>query len=154
VSKIPAFRMRVEIEGADAAIEDLVGIAMRAKDARPVLRVIQEMMRVSAMSNFADEGETFGLHWLKDRDTTVQQKLAAGYQDRTEVMEGNLFQALTQRAGGGEAIRRLSAKSTTFGTRLFYAQFQGKKRQLLAITEAAADHYAERMVKYLVGEPT
>ena len=52
--------------------------------------------------------------------------------------------------GGGNAIRRLSKQSTTYGTRLFYAQFQGHKRMLLRVTLQDADLWAEKMVDWIL----
>lgn len=142
--------MKLEIEGADLAIDMLVGIAERSYDMKPVLTVIQELMRKGAEAQFASEGERGGKRWQLDKPDTVAKKVAAGYPDHTEIETLDLFTALTQRSGGGQAIRRISRHSTTFGTRLFYAQFQGNKRQLLALTTMDADNFASRMVSYVL----
>lgn len=150
MAKIPAYKLKLGIEGEGAAIKDLLAIGTRSHEAKPILKVIQELMRRGAEANFMSEGMAGGKRWEMDKPDTIAKKLAAGYPDRTEVMTTRLLASLQQRAGGGDTIRRLSAHSTTFGTRVPYAHWQGKKRQLLAITTQDADNWAERMVRWLV----
>jgi len=144
------FRFKVEIDGADAAEEMLRGIGERGHEAKPVLRIIQRLMLESAEAQFASKGARGGSPWLPDKPDTVAKKLEAGYPKDTEIMTGDLFDALTSTSGGAGAIRRLSRTSTTVGTSLPYAIFQGHKRELLEITTEDADAWAERMVDYLL----
>lgn len=150
MGRMPPWKLRLEIEGDDLAATMLQDIGDRAEDAKPVLTVIRELMRKGAEAQFVTEGGRGGLRWLPDAKSTIQKKLSQGYPTHTEIMTSDLYISLTQRAGGGNAIRRLSRYSTTFGTRVFYAQFQGHKRRLLEITSRDADDWAERMVRYLV----
>jgi hypothetical protein len=141
-------RLKLAIEGANLAEDMLFGIVERSHDMKPVLRVIQELMRKNEEGQFVTEGERGGNKWALDKPDTIAKKLAMGQSDHTEIGTGDLYISLTQRAGGGDANRRISRHSTTFGTRRFYAVFQGKKRELLAFTMMDADNWAERMVAY------
>lgn len=151
MAKIPAFKLKLGIEGENVAVDLLLGIAERSHEAKPVLAVIQELMRRGAEEQFFSEGSRGGLRWVPDKPNTIEKKLAAGYPtNHTEIMTTRLLASLQKRSGGGDAIRRLSRHSTTFGTRVFYAHWQGHKRQLLGITTRDADSWAERMATWLV----
>jgi hypothetical protein len=141
-------RLKLEIEGANLAEDMLFGIVDRSHDMKPVLKVIRELMRKNAEAQFVTEGTRGGRRWELDKPNTIAKKIAAGYPNKTEIMTSDLYVSLTQRAGGGDAIRRISRHSTTFGTRRFYAIFQGHKRQLLEFTTMDADDWAQRMVAY------
>lgn len=147
-------KLKLEIHGHDAVADELKQIGERAHDAKPVLRVIQALMAESAREQFESEGSRGGLPWVPDKNATVARKAREGFKEDTEIRTGDLEKSLAQLGGGGNAIRRLSMASTTFGTRLFYARFQGHKRQLLRITTKDADLWAEKMVDWILSGNT
>ena len=143
-------RLKLYIDGADAAAEEIRAIGQRARDAKPVLRVIQGLMARGARGQFETEGERGGLPWEPDTPAWMERKRKAGQDPRTERRTGALEASLMAEGGGKGAIRRLSKGSTTFGIRIFYAQFQGHRRQLLRLTLKDADLYAEKMVDWIL----
>ncbi|MFZ1927389.1 MAG: hypothetical protein WAU42_14775 [Solirubrobacteraceae bacterium] len=143
-------RLRLYIDGTDAAADELREIGERARDAKPVLRVIQGLMAKAAREQFESEGERGGLKWEPDSPRWIERKLYHHWAADTEHRTGDLAASLMAATSGGNAIRRLSKQSTTYGTRLFYAQFQGHKRQLLRVTLHDADDWAERMVDWIL----
>ena|ERR1039458_2322141 len=148
-AKGPLYKLK--ITGLTEAEAFLQEIGDRSYNMKPVLMVIKEIMRKTSEGNFQSEGELIGHKWELDTPDTIEKKLASGYSNQTEVMEGNLYDSLTSIASGNGAVRRISRHSTTFGTNLFYAHWQGHKRELLGITMFQADNFAERMIEYLVG---
>src|SRR5260221_2731201 len=94
-------RLKLAIEGANLAEAVLSGIVERSHDMKPVLRVIQELMRKGAEAQFVTEGERGGKRWEMDKPNTIAKKLAAGYGDHTEIETLDLFDSLTSRGAGG-----------------------------------------------------
>lgn len=143
-------RLKLYIDGEEAAADEFRAIGARARDAKPVLRVIQALMANAAREQFEGEGTRGGLKWEPDTPRWVARKIEAQQDARTERRTGALEASLMSEGGGGDSIRRLSKQSTTFGTRLFYAQFQGHRRQLLRVTLQDADLWAEKMVDWIL----
>lgn len=143
-------RLKLYIDGEGAVAEDFRAIGARAQDAKPVLRVIQGLMAKAAREQFESEGDRGGLKWEPDTPAWIARKTARHQDTRTERRTGVLEASLMAEGGGGDRIRRLSKQSTTFGTRVFYAQFQGHKRQLLRVTLQDADLWAEKMVDWIL----
>jgi phage gpG-like protein len=143
-------RLRLYIDGGNAAAEEIRAIGERARDAKPVLRTIQGLMARGAKEQFETEGSRGGLAWEPDTKAWVKRKAAKGQDLRTERRTHALEESLMSAGGGKDSIRRLSKQSTAFGTRLFYAQFQGHKRMLLALTLKDADRFSELMVDYIL----
>jgi phage gpG-like protein len=151
MARVSGPRLKLYIDGDGAAEDELKAIGARARDAKPVLRVIQGLMARGAKEQFETEGERGGLAWDKDTQAWVKRKAAKGQDTRTERRTGALWESLTMEAGDfAEEIRKVLKTSTTFGTRLFYAQFQGYSRQLLRITLKDADRWAELMVDWIL----
>lgn len=147
-SKGPRLRLYIDEKGATA--DELRGIIERAREPKPVMRVIQQLMMEGAAEQFESEGSRGGYHWAADKEKYVARKLKEGHDERIEIRKGDLRMSLLARSGGGNAIRRLSKASTTVGTRLFYSVFQGHRRQLLTLTSRDQDIYAEKMIDYLL----
>jgi phage gpG-like protein len=143
-------RLRLYIDGENAAAEEIRAIGERARDAKPVLRVIQGLMARGAKEQFETEGSRSGLAWEPDTKAWVKRKASKDQDTRTERRTGALEESLMSTGGGRDAIRRLSKQSTTHGTRLFYAQYQGHKRMLLALTLREADRFSELMVDWIL----
>jgi len=143
-------RLKLYIDGEGAVAEDFRAIGARAHDAKPVLRVIQGLMAKAAREQFEGEGARGGLKWQPDTPGWIARKAAKHQDPRTERRTGALEASLMSESGGSNSIRRLSKQSTTFGTRVFYAQFQGHKRQLLRVTLQDADLWAEKMVDWIL----
>ena len=142
-------RLRLEIEGDGETVESIRALGERANNAKPVLTVIQKLMEQGAEEQFATKGARGGMSWQVDKDTTIARKVAAGESRDTEVRTGDLARSLLG-GGSGSTIRRLSKSSTTYGTRVFYAVFQGHRRQLLRLTTRDADAWSEKMVRWIL----
>lgn len=147
-SNVPRLRLYVDEEGSTK--EELLAIGERAREAKPVMRVIQALMVEGQMEQFASEGTRSGERWLADSKSWEARKKREGLDEHTEVRKGDLRDAMMAKTGGKGAIRRLSKASTTTGVRLYYAVFQGHKRRLLALTRGDQDNYASRMIEWIL----
>lgn len=143
-----SFRVRLLVEDTEPTTAELLEIAHRARDARPVLRAVNRMMQVGAWEQFQSEGARGGHAWLPDKPETVLRKERSGLDPRTERRTRDLEASLL--VGGKGNINRLSAQSTTFGTRVFYARFQGHKRRLLQVTLSDANRWSEMFIDYIL----
>ena len=143
-------RLRLYIDGTDSTIEEIRAIGVRARNARPVLEQIQALMAEGAAEQFVSEGARGGLKWKPDERSYVERKAKEGHATDLEVRTHTLHDSLVAKGGGGNAIRRLSKASTTFGTRVYYAQFQGHRRELLAVTKTDQDRWATKMIDYIL----
>ena len=142
------FRMKFNIEGEELAADEIERIGERATHARPALAVINRMMIIGAHEQFGSEGARGGYSWLQDKPETIAKKRAAGQDERTERRERDLEASLLLGSKGN--INRISDKTTTYGTRLFYAKFQGHKRQLLKVTYEDADRWTSTIVHWII----
>jgi hypothetical protein len=140
-------RLRLLIEGDGQLIHDVKEIGHRASDAKPVLTVIQKLMEEGAREQFETRGARGGKEWQPDKDETVKRKEREGFGDELEVRTSETRDSLF---GGAGVIRRLSKSSTTFGTRVFQARFQGHRRQLLRLTLHDSDKWSEMMVRWIL----
>jgi hypothetical protein len=147
-SNIPRIRLYIEEHGNTR--EELEEIGHRARDAKPVMRVIQALMVEAGMEQFATEGSRSGEKWKPDKEKWAARKTREGFSDDTEVKSSDLRTAMMAKTGGGGTIRRVSKASTTVGVRLYYAQFQGHKRRLLALTRDDKNRYASMMIDYIL----
>jgi phage gpG-like protein len=150
MARVNGPRLRLYIDGEHAAAREIRAIGDRARDAKPVLRVIQGLMARGAKEQFESEGSRGGLAWEPDTKAWVKRKASKEQDTQTERRTGALEESLMSTGGGKDAIRRLSKQSTTYGTRLFYAQFQGHRRTLLALTLKDADRFSELMVDWIL----
>jgi hypothetical protein len=151
MARVSGPRLRLTIEGDGAAEDELRAIGARARDAKPVMRVIQGLMVRGAKEQFESEGARGGLAWDPDTQAWVKRKAAKGEDTRIERRTGALWESLTMESGDfAEEIRKVLKASTTFGTRIFHAQFQGHRRQLLRITLKDADLWAELIVDWIL----
>lgn len=142
--------LKLYIDETGLSREDILAIGTRARDAKPVLRAIQGLMAEGAKEQFEGEGSRGGLRWEPDSKMWAARKRREGKDEHTEIRTGDLRAALMSTTGGGNAIRRLSKASTTFGVRLFYSAFQGHRRQLLVITTKDQDRWASMMLDWVL----
>jgi hypothetical protein len=143
-----SWRLKLEVEDTGILVHEVEELGNRAWDAKPVLRRIQEDMAMTTISQFASQGGRSGERWKPDEKSTVERKVAEGYSSRTEMRTGTLAASLLFHGPGN--IHRLSKASTTFGTRVFYAVFQGHARRLLAITMGDADRWSDWMLRWVL----
>ena len=83
-------RLRLYIDGENAAAEEIEAIGHRARDAKPVLRVIQGLMAKGAREQFESEGSRGGLKWEPDTSRWLARKIAEHMDERTEYRFGDL----------------------------------------------------------------
>jgi phage gpG-like protein len=143
-------RLRLYIDGEKAVAEDLRAIGQRARDAKPVMRVIQQLMARGAREQFETQGARSGEPWKTDTPAWIERKRRAGHSTDTEQETGATMASLISAGRTKGAVRRLSKTSTTFGTRTFASQWQGHRRRLLGITMKDADRWAELMVDWIL----
>lgn len=140
-------RLKLEIEGDGQIVEDVRQLGERARDAKPVLRIIQKLMEEGAREQFESHGARGGKPWLEDKKSTVERKKREGFGEELEVRTNETRDSLF---GGSGSIRRLSKSSTTFGTGVFQARFQGHRRMLLKLVMADADRWSKMMVDWIL----
>lgn len=145
---VHAYRLRLHIDGVHPTEKLFDEIAMRALDARPILRVIQRLQQETAEEQFVSKGAASGNPWEPDLPETAERKEKEGDDPRTEIKTGELARSLL--GSSDTTIRRLTSKSTTYGTRLFYSVYQGRKRTLLMLTTKDAQDWSERMSNWLL----
>jgi hypothetical protein len=143
-------RLKLYIEDEDRTSEELAAIGARARDAKPVMRLIQALMMESSAEQFLSEGASVGEPWKRDTDEWTERKQKEGLSDGTLERRGDLRSAMLAKTSGGASIRRLSKQSTSVGVRIYYARFAGKKRRLLTMTVPQQDKYASMMIDYIL----
>lgn len=148
-------RIRLYIDDAQGAEDQLSYIAERARDARPVMKVILGLMSHAQAEQFRSAGARGGTPWQKDTKAWIERKRRQGWNVDTEIYRGDLKNSLTMGSGEmADEIRRYGKHSATFGTNRFYAKFQGHKRVLLYMTVSDMNDYAERMLLWLLDGTT
>jgi hypothetical protein len=125
-----ALKVQLLIVGPDKpAGEELELLAARARDARPAMRAILDIMLEGEREQFATSGAAGGRAWDADTPAWRAEKRRKGRSPDPERYTDALMKSLTApRAKGGR--RRVTKASATLGTTLYYAQWQ--KRPLLS----------------------
>lgn len=118
----------VDIIGDKKVLTDLLGLSERAKDARPALRQVRDVMESGIKHQFASQGSYFGTPWAPLKPTTLAKKAQKGEDLRTLRATGALEASLSGGKGKRRGVTRTSART---GTSIFYGRFaqSGTKRQ-------------------------
>jgi len=113
-------RMALELEGDEKVIHDLTKAAERAKDARPAMRKVREIMEAANRKVFETSGAYLGEPWAQLAPGTLARK-ARKHQD-SRILRATEVLALSMSGGKG---RRGGATRTTAraGTSVWYAVF-------------------------------
>jgi hypothetical protein len=145
-------RVSLSTHGVVAAERGLQAMGLRARDARPALRMVMAELRADEAARFKS-----GRGWRRLDPDTVARKRRMGLPAGRLIGEGKLEQSLT-RAKGPDAIRELGPTSLRFGTRVAYARYHqsGKggvpKRRLVAVSREARTRTRRHLRDYIVGD--
>lgn len=147
-----ALRILIESSGEEAVERDLLGLADRAEDARPVLRRVAEMMRLAEIAWFDSEGEG---SWPALAESTVLAKDSGGLPPEMLVASGELRDSLTKE--GGANIEFITLNELIFGTEDPVAGFHQKgtrnmpARPPLHFSELVQRAFTRELQAWLVG---
>jgi phage gpG-like protein len=113
-------RMAVELEGDEKVIHDLTKAAERAKDARPAMRKVREIMEGANRRQFETSGAYLGESWAQLAPGTLARKARKGQDSRILRASGVLEASLSGGKGRRGGATRTSARA---GTSIWYAVF-------------------------------
>lgn len=140
--------LRIEFDVAEnTASEHLDDIARRARDMRPALNKILDLITEGERKQFATRGAFLGDTWEPLSARTLAAKARRGQPSTIMVASGKLLSSLT---GGAGRRSRVSGTSLTFSTAVFYARFQQKRRQVVGMNRSQVDEAADLVRDYLI----
>jgi phage gpG-like protein len=150
-----ALRVRLNVSTPKPSSEDIALIAARARDAKPAMRVILNVLIDAERRAFETQGSITGRRWDEDTPAWRIRKGKEGKPQEPLRYTDRLMRSLTQtKARGG--IRRVTKQQAVLGTMIFYARFQ--KRPVLARLRYAPGVIAtcqDILVNWLLeGKPT
>jgi phage gpG-like protein len=126
-----SLKVQLVITGPDEPSgEALELLAVRARDARPAMKAILDVMLEGEQKTFDTGGAAGGRSWMPDSAAWAARKRRAGKSGQPERYTDALMKSLTLPRAKG-AVRRVNKFSAVLGTTLYYAKWQ-KKRQPLA----------------------
>lgn len=142
-------RMELVVQGTDLTARDLTELSDRARNAKPAMQAILRLMVAEERVLFETEGGSGGDPWPADKPSTVERKRREHLDIRTERATGALARSLTEPNYGKGRVRRASKQQVTFGTKVHYARYQGK-RPLLQFTQTNVDDWTTVLVRWLM----
>lgn len=112
----------LDVSGVAAARDDLVGIADRATDMRPAMRVVKHLLVEGNEKVFTSKGSAIGVPWPDLKPGTLARKARTGIPSLSSLMveSGDLEVAAT---GGKGSRSRATRSSASAGVSPFYAVF-------------------------------
>jgi phage gpG-like protein len=113
-------RIAMELVGDDKVIHDLVQAAERAKDARPAMRKVREILEGANRKQFQTSGAYLGEAWAPLAPGTLARKARKGQDSRTLRATGALEASLSGGKGRRGGATRTTARA---GTSVWYAVF-------------------------------
>src|SRR6478609_8046329 len=109
-----------ELEGDEKVIRDLTNAAGRAKDARPAMRKVREIMEGANRKQFTTSGGYLGESWAPLAPGTLARKARKGQDSGVLRATGALEASLTGGKGRRGGATRATARA---GTSVWYAIF-------------------------------
>lgn len=105
--------LRYSIDGADRAEHELVGIAARAVESRPLLEAFAGTLREREARRFDTEGEG---EWPPLAASTLERKRGPRILEESGLLRGSL-------TGGAEHVETIIGSELLFGTSVDYAVY-------------------------------
>ena len=113
-------RMALELEGDEKVLHDLTKAAERAKDARPAMRKVREILEGANRNQFQTSGAYLGDSWAPLAPGTLARKARKGQDSRVLRATGALEASLSGGKGRRGGATRTTARA---GTSIWYAVF-------------------------------
>jgi phage gpG-like protein len=113
-------RLSLELKGDEAVIRTLTKAAERAKDARPAMRKVRELMEGANRKQFETSGAYLGDSWAPLAPGTLARKARKGQESQTLRATGALEASLSGGKGRRGGATRTTARA---GTSIWYAIF-------------------------------
>lgn len=142
------------VQGEDRAARHIDDIGDRAKDPKPVLNRVADLLQRRQAANFASHGASLG-GWPPLAASTVAKKRSAGQSIEPLVATGALERSLQAGRGKGK-VRRVTKTRVTIGSRIFYGRFaqagtsRGEpKRPIVGITNVEAKLATKLIDRYI-----
>jgi hypothetical protein len=140
--------IQVDVYGAERAAGLVDRLSRRLSDNTPALLGLVD----SVMDAQRDRFQGRGRRWKRLKPATVARDARGNRDPRPLVLTGALMRSLTVRGAPGQVIR-VTPTSLTFGTRIFYAQFQKHMgRNPVGVTRLQKAHLVAELSDLLIGD--
>jgi phage gpG-like protein len=113
-------RILFDLDGDDAVIRHLTEAAKRAKDAKPAMQKVREILESANRRQFQTSGSYLGESWAPLSSNTLARKSRKGQDSRILRATGALEASLTGGKGRRTGATKTSARA---GTSVWYAIF-------------------------------
>lgn len=146
-------RVDFEVTGADLAARDLAEIGERAADAKPALRVAQNIFEKGLSRNFSSEGSYFGAQWEPNAPGTLAKKARLGQGAEVNVATGATREAAQGGAGRKTSLRKTSVRVGLTPVGAIFAQRGTKyqpKRKVVGLAQADRELSVRMVERYVV----
>lgn len=147
-------RTGIELEGDDKVLRDLAAAIKRAKDARPAMRKVREILEKANRKQFQTNGAYLGDEWAPLAPATLARKARKG-QDARILRSSD---ALEASLAGGKGRRGGATRTTArAGTSIWYAAVASaggsskgrKRRRLIGVTRQDRARVRRTIEKFL-----
>jgi phage gpG-like protein len=131
-------KLQLEVKDDRRVAAQLQGMGDRARDARPAMKRVRDIMASGVVRAIESKGASIGAAWPELADATKERKKRQGLPAEPLVASGALLNSLR---GGARRILRASRSSAVVGTRVAYARYHER-----GFTETAKQ--AKHLAKY------
>lgn len=122
----------VDRQQVEESVHALTGMATRARDAKPAMQAVLDVLVEAEAEQFATSGGASGRHWKADTQEWRDKKSELGKPAQPERFSGALMRSLTQKEAP-QAIRSVSKQQAVIGSTVAYARFQ--KNPLIRVAD-------------------
>lgn len=141
-------RLTIDTLGSEIVARELLRMAGRTDDLRPVMNGVADLLRDSTREQFDSQGASGSGGWKPLAASTVERKARAGLDPRILHATLALRESLTGTGGANIAISRRDGLD--FGTTVEYAKYHSTSRPPVQLPERDRRSIVRLVQRYLI----